>query len=125
MPHSFDLSKIISLLKKNPLTSEVETLMVDEIEKRGFYKLRCILIPSKYKLDIEYIKTEGDLLYSYQLYTESDIARWDNEPHYPGLKNYPHHYHYGTDVESSELSGKPLEDIRQIFSAISRIVDSI
>jgi len=67
MPHRFDISRIIALLKKNPLISKVEILMLDEVERRGFYKLRCTLIPSKYKLDIKYMKAENNFLYSYQL----------------------------------------------------------
>lgn len=124
MPHRFDISKIVASLKKNPLTSKVELLILDEVEKRGFYKLRCTLLPSKYKLDIKYIKTEKELFYSYQLYADSAIARWDNEPHYPGLKNYPHHYHYNEAVKASGLSGEPIVDIEKIFSSIFHIIES-
>ena len=125
MPHRLDISRIIALLKKNPLISKVEILMLDEVERRGFYKLRCTLISSKYKLDIKYFKTENYFFYSYQLFANRDVARWDNEPHYPNLRNYPHHYHYQENVSASEFSGEPIEDIKKVFSLVSEIINSI
>jgi len=58
MPHKFDIFKIVVLLEKNPLVSKVNIVAVDEIGKRGFYKLQCRLIPSIFKLDVKFIKTE-------------------------------------------------------------------
>ncbi len=124
MLHKLDIFKIITLLKKNTLVSKVEILMVDEIEKRGFYKIRCLLIPSRFKIDIKFIKTEKEFLYSYQLYAHKAIARWDNEPHYPKLDNFPHHYHYKKKVEYSTLSGNPEKDIKKVFSLIPELLSA-
>ncbi len=30
------------------------------------------------------------------------IVRWDNTPHYPGIKGFPHHKHEGKNVVESE-----------------------
>lgn len=125
MPHKFDIFRIIAVLKKNSIVSNVETLLIDEIEHRGFYKLRCTLIPSKFKLDIKYINTEEYFLYSYQLYTDKAIARWDNEPHYPDLDNYPHHFHYKDNVRASLLSGNPTEDVKKVSSFVKGIIEII
>jgi hypothetical protein len=125
MPHKFDVFKIITVLGKISIVSNVETLLIDEIEHRGFYKLRCTLIPSKFKLDIKFISTEEDILYSYQLYTDKAIARWDNEPHYPDLNNYPHHFHYKEKIEASMLSGKPIQDVRKVCSFVKGIIGNI
>lgn len=105
MLHKFDIHKIIALLGKSSIVSNVEILFIDEIEHRGFYKLRCTLIPSKFRLDIKYISIEKDMLYSYQLYTDKAIARWDNEPHYPGFDNYPHHFHFKKRLEHPYFPG--------------------
>ncbi len=120
----FDLNKIIAALENAPFIGKVELLMSDEVEKRGFYKLRCVLVPSRYKLDIKFIKTERDLIYAYQLYADEAIARWDNEPHYPDLKNFPNHYHRKGKVIASVLSGRPIQDIRKLFSVILEILES-
>ena len=124
MQPKFDLNKIIAALGNSPLVGKIELLLSDEIEKRGFYKLRCVLIPSRYKLDIKYIKTEKDLIYAYQLYADEAIARWDNEPHYPDLTNFPHHYHSKGMVRTSALSGRPIQDIRKLFSLILKILEN-
>ncbi len=124
MQPKFDLNKIIAVLEDAPFIGKVELLLSDEVEKRGFYKLRCVLIPSRYKLDIKFIKTEKDLIYSYQLYANKAIARWDNEPHYPDLTNFPHHYHRKDKVIASALSGRPMQDIKKLFSLILEILES-
>jgi hypothetical protein len=125
MPRKFDVFKIITALRKISLISNVETLLIDEIEHRGFYKLRCTLIPSKFKLDIKYINTEECFLYSYQLYTDKAIARWDNEPHYPDLNNYPHHFHYKDNIGASQLSGNPMQDVKKVCSFVKGMIESI
>ena len=125
MPHKFDVFKIITVLRKISIVSNVETLLIDEIEHRGFYKLRCTLIPSKFKLDIKFISTEEDILYSYQLYTDKAIARWDNEPHYPDMNNYPHHFHYKEKIEASLLSGNPIQDVKKVCSFVKGIIGNI
>lgn len=122
MLHKFDIFKIVALLEKNPLVSKANIVAADEIEKRGLYKLQCRLMPSIFKLDVKFVKTEKEFLYSYQLYTHMPVARWDNEPHYFNLVNYPHHYHYKNKVGSSDLSGKPEKDIEKIFSLIPEII---
>ena len=125
MPHKFDVFKIITVLRKISIVSNVETLLIDEIEHRGFYKLRCTLIPSKFKLDIKFISIEEDILYSYQLYTDKAIARWDNEPHYPDLNNYPHHFHYKEKIEASLLSGNPIQDVKKVCLFVKGIIGNI
>lgn len=122
MPHKFDIRRIVQLLERQSLVSHVEIILVDEIAKRGFYKLRAFLIPSRFKLDIKFIRTEKELLCSYQLYEQHPIARWDNEPHYPSLGNYPHHFHFADKVERSRLSGNPSRDIETIFFSLQRIL---
>ena len=75
MPHKLDVRGIIVLLNKQSLVSRVELMMMDEIEKRAFYKLRCTLIPSKFKFDVKFIITEDEFLYAYQLFGNEAIAR--------------------------------------------------
>jgi len=125
MAQKFDIHRIIALFDKSAVVGKTEILEIDEIESRGFYKLKCTLIPSKFQLDIKFIKTETELLYAYQLYEKEGIARWDNEPHYPKLKNYPHHFHSKNKVSSSALTGMPLQDITKVLEIIPDIMASI
>ena len=123
MPHDIDVNRIVRLLERESIVSRVDILLVDEIEKRGFYKLRVSLLPSRYKLDIKFIRMEKELLYSYQFYEQQALARWDNEPHYPDLENYPHHFHHPDGkVEQSNLSGKPAKDLAIIFVSLAKLI---
>ncbi len=85
------------------------------------------MIPSTYKFDIRLIQTEDQLLYAYQLFSNKPIIRWDNAPHYPKIKTYPHHFHAidGT-VINPELTGNVLEDLEKILHIIKAtiIIDS-
>ena len=88
--------------------------------------MRVSLLPSRYKLDVKFIRTEKELLYSYQFYEQQALVRWDNEPHYPGLENYPHHFHHPDGkVERSNLSGKPAKDLAIIFVTLSKLITNL
>jgi len=51
------------------------------------------------------------------------LARWDNEPHYPDLENYPHHFHHPDGkVEQSRLSGNPVKDLANIFFSLAQLI---
>ncbi|MFH1703829.1 MAG: DUF6516 family protein [Nitrospirota bacterium] len=119
MKPKFNFREVISLLKASDLVSKIEIRDVDEIKDRGIYKVRCNLIPSRYKLEIKIIYTKGEILYSYQLFTDKPIIRWDNAPHYPKIKTYPHHFHNKDgNVVESELTGIPIEDLKVVLIMI-------
>ncbi len=103
MHQKLKISKIISILQKNAIVSKIEIITLDEITDRAVYKIRCNLIPSEYKLDIRFVQTEKELLYSYQFFIDKPIVRWDNAPHYSDIKTFPHHFHNekGNIVESN------------------------
>jgi hypothetical protein len=122
MPHKFDFYKVISILKRHVLVSRVEIVSIDETGQRGFYKLRCYLIPQKFKLEIKFINTEDSFLYPYQLVSDKALSRWDNEPHYPGLENFPHHYHEKEKIKKSLLEGIPEKDIKEVLSLTAKII---
>ena len=124
MARPFDFSTIISLIRNNDFVSNIETVTVDEIARRGFYKITCQLIPSRFKLDIKFIKTQSDFIYSYQLYTTKAVARWDNEPHYPATRTFPHHFHDSEEnVRESKLTGNAESDIKIVLSKIGSIIE--
>ena len=81
------------LLTTSPLITSWQVLIADEAARRAMYKVRCQLLRPAYRLEIRLIQTEADLLYSYQLFTDYPILRWDNAPHCPSLRCFPHHQH--------------------------------
>jgi len=119
----FDFHQVISILKKSDIISKIEIKTIDEIKGRGIYKVRCNLIPSKYKLEIKFVRTENELLYSYQLFSDKPIIRWDNAPHYPKIKTYPHHFHKKDgNITESELKGNVNEDLAMVLSMIKNVL---
>ena len=69
------------------------------------------------------MRTEKEILYSYQLFTDQPIIRWDNAPHYPKIKTYLHHFHTkdGNIVES-KLKGNVIEDLGEVLSTIKKVL---
>lgn len=123
MKQPFNYLEIISILKESELVSRVEIKTVDEIYDSGIYKIRCSLIPSKYKLEIRFVKTKEQILYAYQLFSNAPIIRWDNSPHYPKIKTHPHHFHTNDgDVVESELTGDVIADLKKALSEVSKVI---
>ena len=123
MSQTFNILQVIACLKKSELVSKVEIKTIDEIKESGIFKIRCRLIPPKYKLEIRYLKTKERLLYSYQLFSNTPIIRWDNSPHYPKIKTHPHHFHAvnGKIIESA-LTGNVITDIKNILQDIIKFI---
>lgn len=123
MIHSFNFKEIIFLLNKSKIISRVEVKTFDEIKGKSIYKIRCNLVPSKYKFEIRFVCIENQILYSYQLFSKTPIVRWDNAPHYPKIKTYPHHFHTSDgNVIESELSGNAVENLDKVLSHVKTII---
>lgn len=123
MLQKFDFYKVTSILRSSNIVSKIEIQNVDEIKGRGVYKIRCNLIPSRYKLQLRFVRTEEDILYSYQVFTDKPIVRWDNAPHYPKIRTHPHHFHTkdGNIIES-KLNSNVIEDLQDVLSAIKKAI---
>ncbi len=112
MARFFNFHSIILTLENSDLVAKIDNVYMDEIAQRGFYKIKCTLLPSKYNLSIKFIKTNEEFIYAYQLYSITSIVRWDNEPHYPGISTFPHHFHDTEGpVKESNLTGEPEKDL--------------
>lgn len=119
MKQEFDFSKIIIALNESKIVSRVEIKEIDEVRGRGVYKIRCVLLPSRYKLEMRFVQTETEILYSYQLFSDKPIIRWDNASHYPEIKTYPHHFHTEENkVIVSDLKGDVIEDLQTVLTTI-------
>jgi len=119
MSDRIELSKIIDYLKSIKTISSIEVIFLDDSLQRSVCKLRCSLLPSRYKLDVRLIQTENETIYSYQLFQDRPIIRWDNAPHFPSVTTFPHHFHDQNDeIKASNLTGKIIEDIDIVFRKI-------
>jgi hypothetical protein len=107
-------------LNASPLIAQCDIVKRDETAQRAFYKVRCSLLVKPYKLELKLIVTETELIFAYQLFSTKALIRWDNEPHFPTLASFPHHFHTATEeVTASPLTGNPDEDINQVLREFS------
>ena len=119
MPPKLALEQIEALLTASALVTSWQVLIADEVAERALYKIRCQLLRPAYQLEIRFIQAEADLLYSYQLFTDRPILRWDNAPHFLALSNFPHHFHAETSgVKASALVGDPLRDLPRVLADV-------
>jgi len=73
-------------------------------------------------LQIRLYRNFSHLDYAYQ-FIEHDqmILRWDNKEHFPLLDTNPHHFHFGSGVESSPLKGDPLYDLPVVLDYLKSL----
>ena len=113
------LEQIEALLAASAIVTSWHVLIADEAAERALYKIRCQLLRPAYRLEIRLIHTEVELLYSYQLFTDNPVLRWDNAPHFPVLPNFPHHFHEATSgVKASSLTGDPVQDLPHVLDEL-------
>jgi hypothetical protein len=125
MKMSYNFDSVLEIIKKSSLVSKIIELSIDEISNKGVYKIICQLTPTEYKLAIKYIRVENEITYSYQLFTDTHLIRWDNSPHYPDIETYPHHFHNEQEkIESSHLSGNDEDDLKIILSKIQNYINN-
>jgi len=123
MPDRIELSKIVDYLKSIEIISSIQVVFLDDSLQRSICKLRCSLLPSQYKLDVRLIQTENQIIYSYQLFHDRPIIRWDNAPHFPSVTTFPHHFHDQNDkIKASNLKGDIIEDIDYVLGKIKRLL---
>ena len=123
MPDRVELSKIVDYLKSIEIISSIQVVFFDDSLQRSVCKLRCSLLPSRYKLDVRLIQTENEIIYSYQLFHNRPIIRWDNAPHFPSVTTFPHHFHDQNDkIKASNLMGDIIKDIDYVLGEIKRLL---
>jgi hypothetical protein len=123
VPPKLDIQQVKQILVASDLIASWQVLIEDETAQRALYKIRCRVIRVAYELEIRFIQTENEIIYSYQLFTDRPIIRWDNAPHFPALHGYPHHVHGETsEVDESTLIGDPILDLPYVLSRVRDLV---
>jgi len=123
VPPKLDIQQVKQILAASDLIASWQVLIEDETAQRALYKIRSRVIRVAYELEIRFIQTENEIIYSYQLFTDRPIIRWDNAPHFPALHGYPHHVHGETsEVDESTLIGDPILDLPYVLSRVRDLV---
>lgn len=119
MPPRLDIEQVKVLLTASDLVASWQVLVEDETADRALYRIRCQLLRPAYRLEIRLIQTENETIYSYQLFMDRPIIRWDNSPHFPALQSFPHHVHEESgELKESPLIGDPLQDLPSILDQL-------
>jgi hypothetical protein len=119
------LEAILDTLKRSPLVRDLQVEERDELPTGAFLlKARCRL-RRDYRFQVWVRHSQELTRYAYQLFTDHPILRWDNAPHHPELaENYPHHFHGKRGVMiSSNLTGDPLRDLKQVLQEIEKHIN--
>jgi hypothetical protein len=115
------LSSVKSLLLNSPLITRYQIIREYEGLQKSYIRARLTLTDDSVLEFSEYIEPESEdefkiTDYSFQWMDKdgNHIRRWDNTPHFPKLKNFPHHIHGKKD---DVISGKPID----IFGVLDEI----
>jgi hypothetical protein len=119
VPPKLDIEQVKAVLSASDLITSWQVLVEDETSDRALYRIRCQLLRPAYRLEIRLIQTEDETIYSYQLFTDRPIIRWDNVPHFLALQSFPHHVHEENgEVKESPLIDDPLQDLPRILNQV-------
>lgn len=115
------VENILNLLQDHQLVESYRVINFDETPAGKIeLKIRCRL-SNNYKFQIWLHHGITFHNYSFQLFTDRPILRWDNAPHYPDISTAPHHFHNETgQVTESPLSGDMLKDLVFILVEIEK-----
>lgn len=96
---------VLEILRGHPLVKDVRVVEFDETPAGSVeLKVRCRM-GGDYQFQV-WIHAEADSLdYSFQLFSDGPILRWDNAPHYPNIATSPHHFH----DERGRVSKSPMK----------------
>jgi hypothetical protein len=118
------LASVKDLLKSNSLIAKYQVVREYEGANESYIRARMTLTDGSLLEFAEYIEPDGEnhkiTDYSFQ-WMDADgnqIRRWDNTPHFPKLKNFPHHIHVS---EEKVVSGKSV-DIFDVLNEIAKLI---
>ena len=117
-------NEVLVILNEEPLFLEnaiVEKTVIDE--KDYSFKIRSTIKDNLF-FQIRFRQIDDQVRYSYQLFSNKPILRWDNSPHFPGLENFPHHFHDEADsTKPSKLTGEIFVDLNIVLGEIKKYCD--
>ncbi len=119
------LSAVKSLLLNSPLIARHQILREYEGLQKSYIRARLTLADDSLLEFSKYIELGAENQfkitdYSFQWMDKDghQIRRWDNTPHFPKLKNFPHHVHIDAD---DVVPGQPMD----IFGVLAEIGKTI
>lgn len=101
------------VMDKSPVIAAFQIVRSRVNTDDGYLRLRATLTNEDFLETAEYFVIEANQLvvvdYRYQWMRSDKMVlcrRWDNTPDHPGLENFPHHIHDGS--ETNVISSQPM-----------------
>lgn len=120
------IDDILHLIEHSPIVDGYHILQRDLAPGGEFIlKVRC-RIKRQFTFQVRIKNDPAGVRYAYQLFFgATTILRWDNAPHFPGLRNYPHHFHDTRgDSKPSVLVGEPIQDLSFVLSEVEKYFET-
>lgn len=113
-------SFVMSVLQANHLFNDVRIVRKRVFSDEQFALTIRAQLTQGMQLQVYLYYNRGHYDYGYQVFDTAQIMRWDNTEHYPGLVNFPHHYHPqdGGLPEASTLVGNPMSDLPIVLASL-------
>lgn len=116
------LAECIYLLNRSGFCDDPRIVETSFFSTEQFaFKIKTTIFSSLiFQIRIYY--NQGHFDYSYQVFSEEPICRWDNKEHFPEIKTFPHHFHtQDGKITDSPLTGMPLEDLKLVLEQLSKL----
>jgi hypothetical protein len=116
------LAEIVGLLEGSGFCKDIQIAETAFFSRdQFFFKIRTTL-SSSLSFQIRIYYNQGHCDYSYQVFREGPLCRWDNKEHLMQFDNFPHHYHSvdGT-IQSSPLQGQPQSNLSLVLEELKRL----
>ena len=112
------LDDLLVRMRATPELRDIQVLANESVDDETFaFKIRAAIVSSF--LQIRFLADKDLKRYSFQLYSDHPLLRWDNAPHYPDLLNFPHHFHNQDEyISSSTLTGDLLNDYDLVIADV-------
>lgn len=112
---------ILDALSSSEVVEEVEVLVL--VQEPGRQALRAVAtLAGGYVLYINEAVGRNFRRYSYHVQKEEKmVRRWDNAPHWPEVKTFPHHLHIESEKKVSECREVFVEDVLNEMEAFIRL----
>lgn len=105
------VQEILDILSDSDIVLEIAVIIL--VQEPGRQALRAIAsLKEGYVLQINESHGRDFRSYSYHVRKgDKMVQRWDNAPHWPNMKTYPHHLHLGSEKNAFECREVFVEDV--------------
>ncbi len=103
--------EILDVLSNSDIVLEIAVIVL--VQEPGRQALRAIvLLKGGYVLHINESHGRNFRSYSYHVRKgDKMVQRWDNAPHWPNMRTFPHHLHFGCEKNAIECGEVFVKDV--------------